>query len=133
MTSPAYAIQVAVVTALKGDMAVMAIAKGVYDRVPFNAALPYVNVRDIQVLDDGADCVVGYEINLGLDAWSDKPGRTEASRLAAAVTAVLHEADMALVGFRLVDIMHSSTTIGPEPDGILSRARMEFRALVDAE
>ena len=133
MSSPTVALQVAVVTALTADAAVMAIARGVHDRVPYGAALPYVAIRDIQMLDDGADCVEGYEINIGLDAWSDKPGRTEASRLAAAITAVLHEAELALVNFRLVDLMHRSTTIGPEPDGVLSRARMEFRALVDAE
>lgn len=132
MTSPAVALTKAIVAALKADAAVMAIAQGVHDKVPYGAALPYVAVRAIQVLDDGADCIEGYEINLGLDAWSEKPGLTEAAELAGAVTAVLHEAELALVGYRLVDLQHRSTDLGREPDGVLSRARMEFRALVDA-
>ena len=132
MTSPAVALQTAIIAALKADAAVMAIAEAVHDKVPFGAALPYVALRAIESLDDGADCVDGYEINVGLDAWSDKPGMTQAAELAGAVKAVLHEAELSLVGFRLVDLMHRSTAVGREPDGVLSRARMEFRALVDA-
>lgn len=131
MTSPALALQTAVVAALKADAAVTAMTPRILDRVPFGAALPYVCIRAIQVVDDGADCIDGYEVNLGLDAWSETPGLVEVARLAAAVTAVLHEADLGLSGFRLVEILHRSTDIGQEAE--LSRARMEFRALVDAE
>lgn len=132
MSSPAIALTTAVVAALKADAAVMALAQGVHDKVPYGAALPYLAIRAVQVLDAGADCVEGYEVNLGLDAWSEKPGLAQAADLAGAVTAVLHEADLALAGFRLVDLMHRSTDVGREPDGVLSRARMEFRALIDA-
>ena len=128
------AMQKAVVGRLKDDAAVSAIIAGrVYDRVPAGATLPYVHIRGIQAIDDGADCVDGIEIFVDLDVWSNAVGKVEASRAAAAVRTALHFAALVLdEPYSLTEIGHRDTNVGDGGDGILSRARMTFRALVES-
>lgn len=128
------AMQKAIVGRLKDDAAVSAIISGrVYDRVPAGATLPYVHIRGIQAIDDGADCINGIEVFVDLDVWSNAVGKVEASRAAAAVRAALNFAPLVLdEPYALAEIGHRDTNVGDGGDGILSRARMTFRALVES-
>lgn len=128
------ALQKAIVGRLKGDAPLAALVAGrIYDRVPAGAPLPYVAIRNIQAVDDGAECINGQEVFLDLDVWSNAVGKVEASRTASAVRKALHEAPLALdEPHFLVEIMHRDTNIGDGGDELLSRARMTFRALVES-
>ncbi len=117
---------------ITGPLAAPSVGARVYDNVAPGTSVPYVSIRSIQALDDGADCVDGQEIILDLDAWSEKPGKVEASRMAGAVRSALHEAVFPLdEPFRLVEISHSDTQVDAPSDGVTTRARMTFRALVE--
>ncbi|MFC4172639.1 DUF3168 domain-containing protein [Microvirga sp. GCM10011540] len=128
------ALQKAIVGKLKGDAALSAIIEGrVYDRVPAGASLPYVNIRNIQAVDDGAECIDGHEVFIDLDVWSNAVGKVEASRAASAVRAALSLVPLALdEPYALTEIGHRDTNIGDGGDGLLTRARMTFRALVES-
>lgn len=103
----------------------------VYDRVERGTPLPYVHIRSLQAVDDGADCVDGIEVFADLDVWSDKPGKPEASTIAGAVRQALHQAPLTLSEpYALLEIEHQDTVIETS-DGLLTRARMTFRALVE--
>jgi len=128
------ALQKAIVGKLKGDSALNGIIAGrVYDRVPAGAALPYVHIRNIQTVDDGAECIDGAEVFIDLDVWSNAVGKVEASRAASAVRAALSLVPLSLdEPVALVEIGHRDTNIGDGGDGLLTRARMTFRALVES-
>jgi hypothetical protein len=118
--------------AITGPLAAPGVGARVYDNVASGTATPYVSIRSIQTLDDGADCVDGQEIFIDLDAWSIKPGKVEASQMVGAVRTALHEAVFPLDNpFRLVEIAHRDTQVDAPSDGITTRARMTFRALVE--
>lgn len=127
------ALQKAIVGRLKGDAPLTALVSGrVYDRVPPGAKLPYVTIRNIQVVDDSAECVDGAEVFIDLDVWSNAVGKVEASRAAGAVRKALHEADLPLdEPYAITEIAHRDTNVGDGGDELLTRARMTFRALVE--
>lgn len=129
------ALQKAIVGRLKGDTALTGLVSGrIYDRVPADAPLPYVHFRNIQAVDDGAGCVDAYEVYIDLDVWSQAVGKVEASRAASAVRKALHEAGLTLdEPYVLTEIAHRDTNVGDGGDGILSRARISFRALVESD
>jgi hypothetical protein len=128
------ALQKAIVGRLKGDAPLTAIVSGrVYDRVPAGATLPYVTIRNIQAVDDGAECINGHEVFLDLDVWSNAVGKVQASQAASAVRSALHEAPLVLdEPHALVEIMHRDTNVGDGGDELLTRARITFRALVES-
>ncbi|MCB5173645.1 DUF3168 domain-containing protein [Microvirga lenta] len=128
------ALQKAIVGKLKADAALSAIIAGrIYDRVPAGAALPYVAIRNIQAVEDGADCIDGLEVFIDLDVWSNAVGKVEASRAASAVRAALSLMPLVLdEPYALTEIGHRDTNIGDGGEEILTRARMTFRALVES-
>ena len=126
------ALQGAFVSTLKSDLGVTSgIAGRVYDRVPANAALPYVHLRSFQGVADGADCVDGLELYADVDVWSNAVGKPEAARIAESVRRALDGHLLALdAPWALIDLEHRNTIIGDEDD-LLVRARISFRALVE--
>jgi len=136
------ALQKAIVARLRGDAALLAItgplaapATGarVYDNVASGTSTPYVNVRSVQAVDDGADCVDGQEVFIDLDAWSTDPGKVQASRMAAAIRKSLNFAPLILdEPYALLEISHRDTQVDSPSDGITTRARLSFRALVES-
>lgn len=128
------ALQKAIVARLKGNADLNSLVSGrVYDRVPAGAALPYVHLRNFQAVDDGAECIDGLEVYIDIDVWSNAVGKVEASRAAGTIRKALNYAPLTLdEPYSLAEIDHRDTNIGDGGDGILSRARLSFRALVES-
>jgi hypothetical protein len=128
------ALQKAIVGKLKGDAPLTALVAGrIYDRVPAGAAMPYVHIRNIQAVDDGSDGVDGQEVFIDLDVWSNAVGKVEASRVASGVRSVLNFQALPLdEPYALLEIGQRDTNIGDGGDGLLTRARLSFRALVES-
>lgn len=124
------ALQGAIVAALESSSAGDAVGGRILDRVEDNETLPYVHLRSFQGVEDGADCIEALEIYADLDVWSEAVGKPEASRIAGQIRDALHGADLTLAApWVLNDLEHRSTTI--DDSGLLVRARMSFRALVE--
>lgn len=127
------ALQGAIVAALRAVPALMAapLQGRILDRVNLGQKRPYLHLRSFQGVDDGSDCVDGLEIFADLDVWSENVGKPEAARIAGIVRDALHEQDLDLAApWSLVEIAHRDTTID-DSEGLLVRARMTFRALVE--
>ena len=129
------ALQKAIVGRLKEDAPLTALVSGrIYDRVPAGAVMPYVHLRNFQSVDDGAECVDGLEVFIDIDVWSNAVGKVEASRAAGAIRTALNYAPLALdEPYALAEIDHRDTNVGDGGDGLLSRARLSFRALVESK
>lgn len=137
------ALQKAIVAKLRGDSALLAltgplpapaVGARVYDNVPAGTSTPYVNIRSLQAIEDGADGVDGQEIFIDLDAWSNEPGKVQVLHMARAVRLALNFAALVLdEPYALVEITHRDTQVDPPSDGVTNRARMTFRALVESK
>lgn len=133
--SAARALQEAVFAMLAGDAALAALLGGarVYDGAPRNAEAPYVHLGEMNARDWSTATEAGAEIALEVVAWSREPGRAETLAIAERVRALLHDAALTLVGWRLVNLRHVATETArvAKPQG--RRATVRFRAVVEAE
>jgi hypothetical protein len=112
------------------------LAGRVRDRVSADAKFPYVSFGEIQATPDGADCVDGFEVFVTLHVWSrDGNGRVRGSvhvrELISALRAALHEAELAVAGWRAVLVEVSDARSFQDPDGLTTHGVVTVRALLD--
>lgn len=133
MSEATLPLQAAVIAALKAHAPLAAIVgTKVFDRVPAGTAAPYVTISGWQEIEDGTDCMDASEIFFDVQAFSTQPGRPEAARIAGAVKAALHGMAPTLAGWTNSEVLYRSTQYFPEPDGITTRAVVNFQALTDS-
>jgi hypothetical protein len=87
---PISLLQGALVAALKGDAALVAIvgADGVFDAAPNGRPAPYVVIARHDVIQRDTDSAPGQEHRLLLHCWGDQPSRRRALDMAERVVAV---------------------------------------------
>ena len=129
MTSASLALQTAVYTALTGDAALTALVDAVYDHVPEDAALPYVQIGDGSVSPFTAGGLDGEEHQLTCHVWTQAHGLTQAKQIMAAVREVLDGADLSLGGAHLVLLDFTFADILRDPEGGTQHGVLQFRAL----
>lgn len=138
MTSAVLELQSAVVAAIKAADGVANIVGGrVFDHVPrsltgeVTATYPFVGWAADDALTEDIDCVDGLTVTFDVDCWSREPGFPEVRRLAHAVRAALHNAELALSDNAIVSIRHDQTRTFRDPDGLTSHAVLTFEAILE--
>lgn len=132
MTSASLELQGAIVARLKSVSGVTAlIGQRTYDAAPDPVTFPYVSLGPSDELSDNAECKQADEVTMQIDVWSRATGFPEVRRIAAAVRAALHEFEASLTDNAFVLIEHRQTRFLRDPDGLTSRAAMEFRAIIE--
>lgn len=126
------AVSKALVDRLKAQLGAGATGGRVFDRVEPSAAFPYIAIGELQAVKDAADCVDGFEVFIRLDVWSSSPGKKEAATIAGTVRDALDDFDLVLADpYAMLEIEHRDTVSEDAGDGLASRARVSFRALVE--
>lgn len=129
MASPMLAVQGAIVSMLRAG--VPGLSNRVYDRTPQGAAFPFAEIGSLEQIEDGGAQLDVVEVVAFVEIYSRAVGKVEANTLAEAVRLVLHDQPMTLTGARHVGTMCRTISVIDEGDGLTSRARIEFRVLVD--
>ena len=129
----ANALQEAVFERLSADSALIALAGegNVFDGRPERMEPPYLAFADWRTDDWSTGTEEGAEHRFEIEIWSEAQGRKQAAALAGAVRNALHDADLALPGFHLVNLRHLRTRTGREAKTRHIRARLEFRAVLE--
>jgi hypothetical protein len=97
MTDSTLEIQKAFVAALKADATLAAlVGTRIYDEPPQNPAYPNVTFGPVTADAWDSDGTLGWEAFVQIDAWSEKPGKPEVSRIMAAIKTVLHRSTLTL-------------------------------------
>ena len=134
MASPDLELQGAILARLKTDATLTPLVNGIYDQPPTTAwATPkegYVTIGEAQFIRDDATCRAGGQVYLTLHGWSRKTGFPAVKAIADAVVESLHMANLTLASWQLVSIMHRTTRVFRDPDGLTSHAVVEFVASV---
>ncbi len=129
--SPVNALLQAVHGTLSGDAALGALASGgIHDRLLGRIDQPYLLIGTLETSDFSTGNEGGLEVAFTLQAWSPT-GRREAEAIAERVRQLLHEADLALDGARLVSLRHQRSVSRREARTALFVAEMRFRAVLD--
>lgn len=132
MSDPRFALLAAVYETLSNDATLAALAGGrIHDHVPRASPHPFVAFGALRTEAADADAAPASEHRLEIEAHSRQDGRAEASAIADRVTALLHDAALALDGHRLVLLRHLDTRIRPNRDRRAFRAVVRLRALTE--
>lgn len=131
-----YELKAAVVSALKADPAVSGfVGARVYGRPSADAVTPYISIGPTTVVDDSSEGIPAQDITLQLDVWSAGTGEAysdaEASKIAGAIRAALHDAELGLPTAGLVLLQHRITRIVRDPDGITHHGIVTLAATVE--
>lgn len=119
---------------LKANAAVMAIANGVYDRVPsspYGTRTAYISFGPSDVVDDGADCIDAGIYTFQVDAWSIAVGQVECKRLVDAIKDALHERELSLTENALAEIRVDFRRILKDPDGLTTHGVVTVTAFIE--
>lgn len=131
---PGRPLQRAWFSTLREDLdlaALMGEAPRVYDRVPAGAALPYIQIGDIQLVDD-SHCEAAWEAFVTTHVWSEAVGKPQAQEIADLVGALFHEAALDLGDdFVCVLAEFRDARIFTESDGLTTHGVLTHRVLID--
>lgn len=134
MADASFALQQALHARLTGDSALLALLGGarIYDDVPARAEFPYVTFAQTSQRDWSTGSEQGTEHAITLHVWSRAKGRREASAVLAAARDALHDADLALAGFKLVNLRHEFSEARRDSDGETFHGTARFRAVTES-
>lgn len=121
-------------TTLTSTPAIMALANGVYDKIPtapFGTKTAYISFGPTDSSEDDADCISGQTITTQIDVWSRSVGSLEAKTLTDLVRKALHRKSLALSDNALVDTSVETTRVFRDPDGITTHGVITVSALVE--
>lgn len=134
MTDPSLAMQAAIVARLKAHSDVSGIVGArVYDAVSPNAATPYINLGQPQVLPDKSDCIDGSEVSYPVHGWATGPQSVQIKQLGKAVVDALDDYELQVTGHRMLVFELENLQYLDDPDGITKHFVAVFRALTEPE
>lgn len=131
---PQAELQKLLFTTLTGTAGIMALAGGVYDRVPadpYKTKTAYVSFGPSDVVDDSADCIISGEHTFQLDVWSKAVGQVEAKRLVDLIYGALHEQSLELTENALAEIRVDFRRVFVDPDGLTTHGVVTVTALIE--
>ena len=119
---------------LKADEAIMALAGGVYDRVPidpYKGKTAYISFGPSDVVDDGADCIDSGVHTFQIDVWSKAVGQVEAKRLVDLIHKALHEQELELSENALAEIRVDFRRVFTDSDGLTTHGVASVSARIE--
>lgn len=123
---------------LKTDSAVKALVTDVYDSVPaeparWGAKKAYISFGPTDVVEDDAECIVGGVFTVQLDCWSRKLGSYHCKSIVDAVKTALHDHDVELANYGLVQMRITMRRVFGDPDGITQHGVVMVEAMIEEE
>lgn len=132
---------IAVVTALRSDpvltglLPVYAGVPQVFTHVPqkVNNKYPYVVLYDAGFDNTDNSEGVRYDGTLNLHTWSDSRDLSTIGNIQKAIFNALHNKDISISDYGLVELHQEFTTILRDPDGITMHGVQRFRIMLEDE
>lgn len=119
----------AVLAALTGDAALMALVQGVLDFVDEDQDYPYIHLGESVETPANSHDRHGSEVLQTLHVWSRYRGYAQALTIAARVLQVLDHAPLVIDGhtWRWTRFVSQQTLTDPDPPGDIRHVPMSFR------
>ena len=115
-----------------GDVSAL-VGTRIYDAPAPDAAYPFVSFGPVQIIEDDALCVRGFEIAQQVDIWSSQQGRMlEADRIVEAVIDVLHQGVLAIAApYALVYGRVERAEVIPDPAAGIAHGIVTYTARIE--
>lgn len=129
----------AVAAKLLADVAVMGLAKNVFDHAPqFTdpgdlANFPYINLASSAATDFSTDSELGMNIVVTVNTWSRYEGLKEVKTLQGLVYTSLNRATLTAAGYCFVGVDFVGSDAFDDSDGKTRHGVQTFRILIEKE
>ncbi len=129
-----HALQQGIYGALTADTMLTAIVSGIYDRVPEDAAYPFLSFGEVEARALPLAGIVAERVTVELEGYSQNGSRSEINTILARVHTLLHDAALTMPpGYALSYLRVSASRASLENDGLTWRGIVTLEAVVEKE
>lgn len=130
MTIGQFALQQTIYTALNVSALTNTLSCAVVDDVQLDQSYPFITLGEETTIDYGTKNQNGGETTLNLHIWSQYKGSKECKQIMDKVHDLLHDIDLTVSGFNLINLRFEYSDIVRDPDGSTRHGIMRFRAII---
>tara|TARA_R110000765_G_scaffold41377_1_gene88076 strand:+ start:732 stop:1139 length:408 start_codon:yes stop_codon:yes gene_type:complete len=126
-----FALQTAIYSTLSNDNNLTStLGAGVFDEVTESATYPFVALGEETAVDYSTKDTDGGETTINIHIWSQYKGSKETKNIMDRIHDLLHDSDISVTGFSLVNLRFEFSDIMRDPDGVTRHGVMRFRAII---
>jgi hypothetical protein len=126
-----FALQSTIYSTLSADNTLTStLGAGVYDEVLEGASYPFVSLGEETAIDYGTKDLVGGETTINIHIWSQYKGAKETKEIMDRIHDLLHDSNLSVSGFNLINLRFEFSDILRDPDGVTRHGVMRFRAII---
>jgi len=126
-----FALQSAIYSTLSNDNNLtQVLGAGVYDEVTEGATYPFVALGEETAVDYSTKDLVGGETTVNIHIWSQYKGSKETKNIMDKIHDLLHDSNLTVSGFNLINLRFEYSDIMRDPDGVTRHGVMRFRAII---
>jgi len=125
-----FQLQTAIYTALNVSAITSTLACGVYDEVIEGNTYPFITLGEETTIDYSTKTATGGETTINIHIWSQYKGSKQTKEIMDKVHDLLHDSNLSVTGFNLINLRFEYSDIMRDPDGITRHGVMRFRAII---
>jgi len=125
-----FALQTTIYNALNVSAITTTLSCGVYDEVIEGNTYPFITLGEETTIDYSTKTATGSETTINIHIWSQYKGSKQTKQIMDKVHDLLHDIDLTVTGFNLINLRFEYSDIMRDPDGITRHGVMRFRAII---
>lgn len=126
-----FALQTTIYSTLSSDNTLTStLGSGVYDEVVEGATYPFVALGEETAIDYSTKNTNGGETTINVHIWSQYKGSKETKQIMDRIHDLLHDSNLSVTGFNLINLRFEFSDIMRDPDGVTRHGVMRFRAII---
>ena len=126
-----FQLQTAMYTALSNDNTLTnTLGATIADDVPHGTTYPFIEIGEVRASDYSTKDLVGGDLVVECHLWSQYKGSKEVKQMMDRVHDLLHDSNLSVTGFNLVNLRFEFSDIVRDPDGVTRHGVMRFRAII---
>ncbi len=125
-----FPLQQAIFSALNVSAVTSNLSCGVFDDVPQSASYPYIVLGEETAVDFSVKDIQGGDFTVNIHVWSQYKGSKETKQIMDKIHDLLHNINLTVTGFNLINLRFEFSDIMRDPDGITRHGVMRFRAII---
>jgi len=125
-----FALQTTIYNALNVSAITTTLNCGVYDEVIEGNPYPFITLGEETTVDYSTKTATGSETTINIHIWSQYKGSKETKNILDKIHDLLHDSNLTVTGFNLINLRFEYSDIMRDPDGITRHGVMRFRAII---
>ena len=125
-----FALQTTIYNALNVSAITTTLSCGVYDEVIEGNTYPFITLGEETTIDYSTKTATGSETTINIHIWSQYKGSKQTKEIMDKVHDLLHDSNLTVTGFNLINLRFEFSDIMRDPDGITRHGVMRFRAII---